>query len=123
MRCRCLLLAATLGGCVSNWQAIPSTPSQALQDLGPGEARIKRANGDYVVLRDPAILGDSVVGWEVPPWDKGGGPARRGVALTDVRQLAVKKNDPVANIFLGVVVGTFAFGYLVLAPALAGMSD
>lgn len=122
MRHRWLLLAAALSGCATNWQPTPAAPAQALHDLGPADVRVRRANGDYVVLRDPAVEGDSLVGWEVPPWDKAGGPARRSLALTDVRQLALRQNDAAGNILLGLLAGTVAFGVMA-SIALAGMSD
>jgi hypothetical protein len=116
------LLALALGGCVSSWSPAPVSPAVALRDLGPAEVRIKRASGNYLVLRDPGIVGDSLVGWEIPPWDKGGGPTRQSVALGDVRELAVKRNDPAANILLGVLAGTVAMG-VVASIALASIND
>jgi hypothetical protein len=63
-----------------------------------------------VVLRDPGIEGDSLVGWQQPPGDPAVVPvARRAFALSDVRTVSVKKSNTGANIAIGAAIGAAAF--------------
>ncbi len=107
-------------GCASNWQTEPVAPAALLAGAGPSEVRVRKADGSYLYLRDPAVTHDSLVGWEAPDWDKAGTLSRRAIPLADVQAVAVRGNDVVVNVVLGFLAGTVAFGYLVIRPALAG---
>ena len=62
-----------------------------------------------MVLRDPGVEGDSLIGWLKPAFDATGSPVRQAFALGDVRDVAVRKNDFGPNLLLGVVAGTALF--------------
>jgi hypothetical protein len=79
---------------------------------------VRLASGTRVVLRDPAVEGDSLVGWEQAAGGAKEPPVRRAFALTDIQSVATRANEPAANVALGVVAGTaivFAVTFTLLA--------
>jgi len=93
-----------------NWQAQPAPPAEVIRSTGESEVRVTMNSGTSVVLRDPAVEGDSLVGWQQPPGDPAEVPvARRAFALTDVRTVSVKKSNTGANIAIGAAIGAAAF--------------
>ncbi len=105
-----MLAAVLLNGCVMNWQAQSAPPAQVIQSSGETEIRVTLNAGSNVVIRDPWVEGDSLVGWQQPPGD----PAevavvRRAYALSDVRTVSVKKSNTGANIAIGAAIGAAAF--------------
>jgi hypothetical protein len=119
--CLAAFLTLALSACVSSWRTETVPPARVIQRRGPTELRVRRADGRFLVLQDPAVGGDSITGWEAPPWDKAGGLTRRAIPLEEVRSIAVRTNDVAANAVLGFLAGTLAFGYLVLLPVLGSM--
>lgn len=103
------LTACLLTGCVTTWQPQAAAPTELLATSGETEVRVTLTTGAKVVLRDPGVEGDSLIGWLKPSFDEKGAPARRAFALTDVRDVAVKKNEVGPNLILGVVAGTALF--------------
>ncbi len=57
-----LLLA--LHGCTTGWRAEQVAPAELIRQRGPTEVQVKRTDGSYLYLRDPAVVADSIVGWE-----------------------------------------------------------
>ena len=99
-----------LAGCVTNWQPQQAPPAQLLAATGETQVQVRLASGIRVVLRDPGIEGDSLVGWQQPPGDPAVVPvARRAFALSDVRTVSVKKSNTGANIAIGAAIGAAAF--------------
>jgi hypothetical protein len=114
-----LMLGLALQGCTSGWRSAQVAPAQVIQGRGPAEVQIKRTDGSYLYLRDPAVAGDSIVGWEATEWNEGPGLTRRAIALDDVSRLAVRGADTPVNAFLGVLLG-LAVWALAFAIACAG---
>lgn len=115
-----MLMVGLLTGCVTTWQPQPVTPARLLETTGETEVRITLTSGTNVVLRDPGVEGDSLIGWLKPSFDATGSPVRRAFALGDVRDVAVRKNDFGPNLLLGVVAGTaLFFGTVITAWAIA----
>ena len=109
-RAAAMLGALLLSGCVMNWQAQPAPPAEVIRSTGESEVRVTMNSGTSVVLRDPAVEGDSLVGWQQPSGDPAEVPvARRASALTDVRTVSVKKSNTGANIAIGAAIGAAAF--------------
>ena len=105
-----MLAAVLLNGCVMNWQAQSAPPAQVIQSSGETEIRVTLNAGGNVVIRDPWVEGDSLVGWQQPPGD----PAevavvRRAYGLSDVRTVSVKKSNTGANIAIGAAIGAAVF--------------
>lgn len=103
-----LLLAAT--GCTAGWRTPALAPVQVIREQGPTELQVRSTDGSVFYLRDPAVRGDSIVGWTAPAWDQGGALQRRAVAVDDVREVGVRGADSLVNAFLGVLLGWAAFG-------------
>ena len=105
-----MLAVLLLNGCMMNWQAQPAAPAEVIQSSGESEIRVTLTTGANVVIRDPWVEGDSLVGWQQPAGD----PAevavvRRAFALAEVRTVSVKKSNTGANIAIGAAIGAAAF--------------
>ena len=104
-----LILLVVQAACITSWEPQPVAPAQVVAATSDAEVKVRLTNGSRVVLRDPAVEHDSLVGWVAPSWDSKGGPVRHAYALGELREVAVKKNDLGPNIVLGVVAGTVLF--------------
>lgn len=114
-----MLAALLLNGCVMNWQAQPAPPAQVIQSSGESEIRVTLNSGVNVIVRDPWVEQDSIVGWQPPPGNPAEVPVvRRAFALTDVRTVSVKKSNTGANIAIGAGIGAAAFVASVLGAVL-----
>ena len=78
------LALLALGAC-RTWK-----PSQinAQHEFVSGRARVRRADSTFVVMVDPRLVGDSVVG------TLAGTRARMAIAFADVRLVEVSRVDP-----------------------------
>ena len=56
-----LLLVLQLGACTS-WRPITVSPQQLIEAEQPSSVRVTQPDGVQVVLKDPAIRNDSIVG-------------------------------------------------------------
>ena len=92
-------------GCTS-WRVQDVEPAALVRDQAPKQVRITRVDGTRAVVRQPEVAGDSIRGMAPADSARGlaGGPT--SVALADVRQIAVRKTDPLKTAGL-VVVGAF----------------
>ena len=72
-----MLAGVLLNGCVMNWQAQSAPPAQVIQSSGETALRVTLNAGGNVVIRDPWVEGDSVVGWQQPPGDPSEWPPSR----------------------------------------------
>jgi hypothetical protein len=73
---------------------------------------IGRADGKRLVIREPQVTVDSLVG--------NSGGERASVALADIREIAVRRSDPVNTIVLvvvSVVAATVALFGIIIATA------
>lgn len=100
-----LAMALILTGCTTGWRTPSLAPEQVVREQGPTELQVRAVDGSVFYLRDPAVRGDSIVGWTPPAWDADGPLRLRAVAVRDVKQVGVRGPDTVANIFLGVLIG------------------
>ena len=78
-----------LGGCVE-WrpEAVPAPSSRAADRL-PSEARIVTGDGRELLLRDPRVQNDSLIG--MVPGARGGAPEVVGVPLKEIRSLEARR--------------------------------
>jgi hypothetical protein len=98
-----LLAVSTLSACTS-WHTQPL--AEVIAKPQSHDVRVDRADGTRLVIVKPQATADSLVG------TSGGKPA--GVALTDIRQIAVRRSDGTKTgiLILGgvvLVVGTIVF--------------
>jgi hypothetical protein len=82
---------------------------EVLSATGTAEVRVTLKNGVRVVLRDPAVEGDSLVGWLSTPSPATGKPVRRAFAVAEVQEVSIRKNNVPANVVLGIVAGSALF--------------
>lgn len=108
-----LLLSLSLPACTS-WHVGTPTPAQFVDTERPEHLRVTRTDGSTLDLGSPVVLGDSLMGTD------GGGRVREdtsrtvGVALSDVRSVAVKKTS-VRNTVLIVGVVALTVSWVALA--------
>lgn len=104
------VIALILNGCLTNWQSQPAPPALLLTATGETQVQVRFADRTRVVLQDPGIEGDSLVGWQVTEARTGAEvPVRRAFALTDVQQLATRGNNVAPNVILGAATGVAVF--------------
>lgn len=104
-----LLLSALipLSGCATRWATQSLPPAQALKG-GDADVRITLRGSLTVTLRDPAVVGDSLVGW-VAPVPPDSIPQRRSYPVDEVTAVSIRKNNVGVNIGVGVLIGGALF--------------
>ena len=108
----CTLLCS---GCASTWHTVEASPAAAMAAHGDGDVRVTRRDGSMVQLHQPVMSGDSIVGYEDPPWDQGGKATatRRAIPLDAVRSVSVWERDKTINTILWVAGLTFGALFLI----------
>jgi len=102
-----IVLSLALAGC-SSWQVQDVAPAQLFENGPPERLRITRGDSTQVVMDQPRLGTDSLVGVSA------GAPV--AIPLTDVRALAVRKGDTGKT--LGLIAGVTAAGLIVSAAAM-----
>lgn len=109
-----MLMTVQLSGC-TYWQVKNLPPADVIDRHRPAEIRVQHADGGHEVLYEPAIRGDTLVGyrsWSATKQD-------RALALTDVTTVATRRVSAgrTARLVLGVsIVGG-------IVAALVGMHN
>jgi hypothetical protein len=84
------LLASSLSGCIGSslksWRVQPPPPAGVVMDQHPNRIRVLRADNTKVVLRNPSIIGDSLVAVDAAG-------RRFAMPLTQVTQVEVEKTN------------------------------
>ncbi len=91
-----LVLASQLTAC-TKWQLQDIAPAQLLIEEQPGQVLVTRTDGKWLHLDSPRVVNDSLVGI-----DHYLGPPTRGVPLSQVQYVQVKKTD---WLMTGLVIG------------------
>ena len=89
------LLMALLTVHCTRWTRQDVAPAKLIAEKHPTRVRVQRADGSRVVLSDPAVVGDSIVGAQ--------GYGRKAMAVTDVTSVALWKFDLGRTIVLALV--------------------
>lgn len=97
------------GACFTNWQArstaTPQEASDAITYLN--KVRVRTTAGKQYELRDPKVVQDSLVGYEmVPITSPESAPLRHAFALADIQQVLVPVPETEQNIIFGLVTFT-----------------
>jgi hypothetical protein len=106
-----ILLASSLSGCIGSslksWRVQPPPPATVVTDQHPKRVRVLRADNTKIVLRNPSVIGDSLVA--VDAADR-----RFAIPLTQVKQMEVEKTDggKVTFVVVGSVAGAVLLVYL-----------
>ena len=85
-----VLLAGSLSGCLGSslksWRVQPPPPAAVVTEQHPKRIRVSRPDHTKIVLRNPSVIGDSLVATDA---------AKRSVAmpLAEVTQLEVEKTN------------------------------
>lgn len=119
---RALVLSAVLllaNGC-SSWHTVPLRPEAAPVIDASHPVRVFRANGTFVVLWSPQVVGDSIIG------DVGNPPLRSAVALRDVQRLQVlgasaARTAGAVGVGIGMTAVIVGLGFLGLVALMFGM--
>ena len=99
-----------LNGCLTTWKPREVAPAQLLEATGETEVQVRLVDGRRMVLRDPGIEGDSLIGWQAANDARAGAaPVRQAFALSDVEHLATRGNNVAPNVILGAATGFAAF--------------
>jgi hypothetical protein len=91
-----LVPASQLTAC-TKWQLQDIAPAQLLIEEQPGQVLVTRTDGKWLHLDSPRVVNDSLVGI-----DHYLGPPTRGVPLSQVQYVQVKKTD---WLMTGLVIG------------------
>jgi len=113
-----VLLLTQVVGCVA-WSVRPVSPVQLINDEGPDRVRLTNPAGSQLVLWQPFVRSDSIIGQT----ELGETP----MAVADIRTVAVRRVDPLRTglLIVGVpVVALFgAFLYFIAACGSGGCSS
>ena len=115
-----LMLALGVSGCATTWRTQKGPTAEVLRLGGAEDYLVTPITGDAVILHDPVVVGDSIIGTEKPDPTGPDTPARRAIALSNVKALAVKEPDGVANTFWAVLA---SIGAAIAMLAIACHSD
>jgi hypothetical protein len=106
-----ILLAGSLSGCLGSslksWRVQPPPPANVVTEQHPKRIRVSRADSTKIVLRNPSVIGDSLVAVDR-------GDRRVAMPLTQLTQVEVEKTDGGKVVFgvVGGVAGAVLLVYL-----------
>jgi hypothetical protein len=91
------------------WRPEPVSPADLMADRKPDVVRITRPDSTRLIIRDPAIEGDTLYGRPQSALGENLEP-RIAIPLADVSSIATLRSDPTRSTLLGVgiAVGTFS---------------
>ena len=99
-----ILIALSLAGCTS-WYVERVHPQAVIDREHPTAIQVREKKGAQYIMNTPALAGDSLTGTV--------NEARRGVPLTAIEWIAVRKPNGIGNVALFVFVIGGAAGLLV----------
>ena len=88
-----ILLLTALAAC-SSWQVQPVAPAELVSGSSPSQVRVQLHDGRRLVLRQPSVRADSLVGW-------GDG---QSVAVAEIDSIALRRFDTPRTIGLTVLI-------------------
>jgi hypothetical protein len=97
-----------------SWQAQEASPQQVLAEEQPDKVLVELTDGSKLVLDEPAMSGDTLVGLEQGE--------QRSIPLSDVSVLEVRKTDNVLT-FVAIFGGLVVTAAAVVAIWLATCED
>jgi hypothetical protein len=109
-----------LPGCTS-WRVEPVAPS-AVVSQKPPVVRVTLPDSSHLVLNDPVIRGDTLFGYR-QKLNRALGEQPDGVPLSEVREIAVLRQDPGKTTVLGFGIAVTTFSALCLLADAFGCGD
>lgn len=91
------LMVLYLGGCYS-WRVQPFVPDQFVEVKQPSRIRVTTSNGEQLVLNQPRVRNDSIVGR--------GDAGMTGVPVSSVEQIETSSSNAGKAVLLGVGVAS-----------------
>jgi hypothetical protein len=101
-----MLVVLNVSGC-GTWRTAGAGPRQVIEEEAPSVVRVTRLDGTQVIVRSPAIQGDSIRGRE----------ESMAVALTDVQDVELHRTSVPRTLLLLSAVG---IGLIVVGLAING---
>ncbi len=114
----CILLPAYLSSCVTNWEVQRASPEQVVDEEQPSQIRVTTTDHSEIVLDEPRVSGDTLIGLERDLSSFGSiyaapdTAAALEIPLADVSHVALKKTDAEKSFKLGL--GVVGVAFLVL---------
>ncbi len=105
----CILLPCYLVACTS-WKTQEVSPQQVLTDEQPDKVRVSLTDGSQVVLEEPVVSGDTLIGFEQD--------VQKSILLADVSALELREGDG-GKTTLAIIGGVILAGGLALGVAYA----
>jgi hypothetical protein len=105
-----ILLSLQVASCTS-WRVASVSPAQLIAEEQPAKIRVTRSDGTRLVLHQPSVQGDSLVGSHAA----GIAGPDRAVALVDVTAVARRRGDTGRTVLLGVGVAALLAGTIAFA--------
>ncbi|MCZ6755833.1 MAG: hypothetical protein O7E49_11020 [Gemmatimonadetes bacterium] len=117
----CILLPAYLSSCVTNWEVQRASPEQVVDEEQPSQIRVTTTDHSEIVLDEPRVSGDTLIGLERDLSSYGSiyaAPDRAAaleIPLADISHVAINKIDAEKSMKLGLgVVGVALLVLLVV---------
>ena len=110
-RAAVMLIMTVSGAACQSWHTERLAPDAVLATRQPAQLRVTRADGSRIVIEQPALVNDTLVG-------SGRGHHRgeeQRVALADVRKVATRRFDAGETIGLAAVVCAGLYGAFLVA--------
>jgi hypothetical protein len=92
-------LALLLSACMS-WHPEPASPAELIATQRPDVVRITQSDSSRLILRDPAVQGDTLYGRPQASLDDEP-QGRTAIPLGDIRGIATRQSDPTRTTLLG----------------------
>jgi len=112
-RAAVMLIMTVYGAACQSWHTEQLAPDAVLAPRQPAQLRVTRADGSWIVIEQPALVNDTLVGR--------GRAHHRGeeqrVGLADVRKVATRRFDAGETIGLAAVVCAGLYGAFLVAVA------
>ncbi len=114
----CILLPAYLSSCVTNWEVQRASPEQVVEEEQPSQIRVTTTDHSEIVLDEPRVSGDTLIGLERDLSSFGSIYAAPDTAsvleipLADISHVALHKTNAGKSVLLGlgIVVGLLVVG-------------
>ena len=90
--CALLQVLTLISGC-SSWQVQAGPVPEVITKQHPHRLRVTRADQSLVVLKDPEIRADTLFEVLAPPAGGQDTSTGQGVALADIRQVAIRRTS------------------------------
>ncbi len=112
----CFLLPAYLSSCVATWEVQRASPEQVVEEEQPSQIRVTTTDHSEIVLDEPRVSGDTLIGLERDLSSFGSiyaapdTAAALEIPLADISHVALHKTNAGKSVLLGlgIVVGLVA---------------